>query len=85
MLSRVRVNDPGETDLLPGEIIERVTYLNANDKVAKIKRATSKRFSLVLQKFHFQPILGCHRLLSKKRRVFLSMLPSRVKLTVLKV
>ncbi len=50
MFSRVRVNDPGETDLLPGEIIERVTYLNANDKVAKDKRATSEALFLGITK-----------------------------------
>jgi len=33
MFSRVRVIDPGDTDLLPGEIIEEATYLDANDGV----------------------------------------------------
>ncbi len=33
MFSRVRVIDPGDTDLLPGEIIEKPTYLDANDAV----------------------------------------------------
>ena len=35
MFSRVRVLDTGDTDLLPGEIIEKATYLDANDVVLK--------------------------------------------------
>ena len=35
MFSRVRVIDTGDTDLLPGEIIEKATYLDANDDVKK--------------------------------------------------
>ncbi len=35
MFSRVRVSDPGDTDLLPGEIVEKATYLDANDGVKK--------------------------------------------------
>ncbi|MBI2484976.1 DNA-directed RNA polymerase subunit beta' [Candidatus Uhrbacteria bacterium] len=31
MFSRVRVGDPKGTDLLPGEIVERATYLDANE------------------------------------------------------
>jgi DNA-directed RNA polymerase subunit beta' len=33
MFSRVRINDPGETDLLPGDIIEKRTVLEANEEV----------------------------------------------------
>lgn len=32
MLSRVRVIDPGDTDLLPGEVVERATLLDEQDK-----------------------------------------------------
>jgi DNA-directed RNA polymerase subunit beta' len=35
MFSRVRVMDPGDTDLLPGEVVERATWLDANETVAK--------------------------------------------------
>ncbi|OGL61842.1 DNA-directed RNA polymerase subunit beta' [Candidatus Uhrbacteria bacterium RIFCSPLOWO2_02_FULL_48_18] len=35
MFSRVRVIDTGDTDLLPGEIIEKATYLDALDTVPK--------------------------------------------------
>ena len=35
MLSRVRVMDPGDTDLLPGTVIERGTFLDANEDVVK--------------------------------------------------
>ncbi|MBI5369954.1 DNA-directed RNA polymerase subunit beta' [Candidatus Uhrbacteria bacterium] len=35
MFSRVRVMDPGDTDLLPGEVIEKATFEDANDTVGK--------------------------------------------------
>jgi DNA-directed RNA polymerase subunit beta' len=35
LFSRVRVIDPGDTELLPGEIIEKSTFLDANDNVKK--------------------------------------------------
>jgi DNA-directed RNA polymerase subunit beta' len=35
LFSRVRVIDPGDTELLPGEIVERATFLDANDTVQK--------------------------------------------------
>jgi len=35
MLSRVRVADPGDTDLLPGETVERASFLDANDTIPK--------------------------------------------------
>lgn len=35
MFSRVKVADPGDTDLLPGETIEKATFLDANDTVDK--------------------------------------------------
>ena len=38
MFSRVRVMDPGDTDLLPAEIIERATFDQANDGVEKGKK-----------------------------------------------
>ncbi|MFH1559808.1 MAG: DNA-directed RNA polymerase subunit beta' [Chloroflexota bacterium] len=33
MLKKVRVDSPGDTDMLPGELVERVTYEDANAKV----------------------------------------------------
>ncbi len=33
MLRRVRVDRPGDTDMLPGELVDRVTYEDANAKV----------------------------------------------------
>ncbi len=35
LFSRVRVIDPGDTDLLPGETIERATFDDANDTVGR--------------------------------------------------
>ncbi|MCR4314407.1 MAG: DNA-directed RNA polymerase subunit beta' [Candidatus Uhrbacteria bacterium] len=51
MFSRVRVVDPGDTDLLPGEIIEKATFEDANDKVEKgEKPATSRSLFLGITK-----------------------------------
>ncbi|MBM5789596.1 DNA-directed RNA polymerase subunit beta' [Candidatus Parcubacteria bacterium] len=50
MFSRVRVADPGETDLLPGEIIEKATFLDANDEVSKGKDAKAEPLFLGITK-----------------------------------
>ncbi|HAU65865.1 TPA: DNA-directed RNA polymerase subunit beta', partial [Candidatus Uhrbacteria bacterium] len=50
MFSRVRVLDPGDTDLLPGEIIEKATFLDANDDIGKGKEATSEELFLGITK-----------------------------------
>jgi DNA-directed RNA polymerase subunit beta' len=47
MFSRVRVIDPGDTELLPAEIVEKTTYLNENDRV----RAEGKREATMEQVF----------------------------------
>ena len=39
MFSRVRVADPGDTDLLPNNIIEKASFLDANDGVGKGEKA----------------------------------------------
>ncbi|NQV90408.1 DNA-directed RNA polymerase subunit beta' [Candidatus Uhrbacteria bacterium] len=41
MFSRVRVVDPGDTDLLPGEIIEKATFEDANDPIKKNETAAT--------------------------------------------
>lgn len=51
MFSRVKVDDPGDTDLLPGETIERATFDDANDFVPKKgKAATCKPLFLGITK-----------------------------------
>ncbi|MFH1142372.1 MAG: DNA-directed RNA polymerase subunit beta' [Candidatus Uhrbacteria bacterium] len=44
MFSRVLILDPGDTDLLPGEMIERSTYLEENDRIREknAKEATAE-------------------------------------------
>ncbi len=44
MFSRVLIEDPGDTEMLPGEIVERWYYEEENEKMAKSggKKATSK-------------------------------------------
>jgi DNA-directed RNA polymerase subunit beta' len=51
MFSRVKVVDPGDTDLLPGETIERATFDDANDTIEKgQKKATSEPLFLGITK-----------------------------------
>jgi len=51
MFSRVKVQDPGDTDLLPGETIEKATFEDANDTVVKgQKKATSHPLFLGITK-----------------------------------
>ena len=41
LFSRVRVIDPGDTDLLPGETVERATFEDANDALGKGEEAAT--------------------------------------------
>ncbi|MFH1405551.1 MAG: DNA-directed RNA polymerase subunit beta' [Patescibacteria group bacterium] len=50
MFSRVRVLDAGTTDLLPGEIIEKATYLDANVLAGKGKGSVSEALFLGITK-----------------------------------
>ncbi|MBI5794542.1 DNA-directed RNA polymerase subunit beta' [Candidatus Uhrbacteria bacterium] len=51
MFSRVRVQDPGDTDLLPGEIIEKASFEDANDRLKKgDKKAHAKQLFLGITK-----------------------------------
>ncbi len=51
MFSRVRVMDPGDTDLLPGEIIEKATFQDANDDLGKgVKPAIAEPLFLGITK-----------------------------------
>ncbi len=42
MLQKVRVEEPGDTDLLPGDLIDRTLFLQANTAVAEKVRVTEK-------------------------------------------
>jgi DNA-directed RNA polymerase subunit beta' len=48
MLSRIRVADPGDTDLLPGDIVERAQFMEANAEAAKAKGQPATGESLIL-------------------------------------
>ncbi len=52
MFSRVYVEDPGDTDLLPGEVVERAQLATANEQVKKEgkKQATSRELFLGVSK-----------------------------------
>jgi DNA-directed RNA polymerase subunit beta' len=42
MLQKVRVEEPGDTELLPGDLIDRSAFVEANDAVAEKVRVTDK-------------------------------------------
>ena len=48
MLSRVRILDPGDTDLLPGDIVEEVQFLEANEEAKKQKKSVAVAERLLL-------------------------------------
>ena len=48
LFSRVYVHDAGETDLLPGEIIERAQLIEENDKIKKSKGKPAEAEELLL-------------------------------------
>ncbi len=52
MLSRMRVLDPGDTDLLPGDTVEEVQFLEANEQAKKDGKsvATAERLLLGISK-----------------------------------
>jgi DNA-directed RNA polymerase subunit beta' len=42
MLQKVRVEEPGDTDLLPGDLIDRSTFIEANESVGEKVRVISR-------------------------------------------
>lgn len=54
MLRKVRVMDPGDTDILPGTLLDIADFKdqNYNTLVAGGTPATSRQSCLVLQKLH---------------------------------
>lgn len=48
MFSRVRVGDPGDTELLPGEVIEKATLLDEQDRIGAIDGKLSEFEPLLL-------------------------------------
>ncbi|MDI6778246.1 MAG: DNA-directed RNA polymerase subunit beta' [Patescibacteria group bacterium] len=52
MLSRVRILDPGDTDLLPGDTVEEAQFLEANEGAKKVGKsvATAERLLLGISK-----------------------------------
>jgi DNA-directed RNA polymerase subunit beta' len=48
MFSRVRVIDPGETELSPGQVVERSKFVEANEVADKNKKQIAKGRSLLL-------------------------------------
>jgi len=50
MFSRVRVSDPGDTDLLPGEVVEKATFMEANEDENAVKKAEAEELILGITK-----------------------------------
>jgi len=50
MFSRVYVEDPGKTDLLPGEVVEKAQLRGANESVKKDAQATAREMFLGVSK-----------------------------------
>ncbi|NBS41106.1 DNA-directed RNA polymerase subunit beta' [bacterium] len=50
MFSRVRVIDPGDTDLLPGETVEKATWMEANEDPEAVTKATAEELFLGITK-----------------------------------
>ncbi|PJA47099.1 DNA-directed RNA polymerase subunit beta', partial [Candidatus Uhrbacteria bacterium CG_4_9_14_3_um_filter_36_7] len=48
MFSRVRIVDPGDTEFLPGEVIEKSTFLKTNDAIKERKGTEAKADNLFL-------------------------------------
>jgi DNA-directed RNA polymerase subunit beta' len=42
MLRKVRIESPGDTDLLPGSVVDKHDFRSANDRIAKCVRITDK-------------------------------------------
>jgi DNA-directed RNA polymerase subunit beta' len=50
MFSRVRVIDPGDSDLLPGEVVEKATFMEANEDEEVVTKATAEELFLGITK-----------------------------------
>jgi DNA-directed RNA polymerase subunit beta' len=48
MLSRIRVVDPGDTDLLPGDVVEKAQFVEANSEVSRNKGQLATGENLIL-------------------------------------
>jgi DNA-directed RNA polymerase subunit beta' len=48
MLKKVRVETPGDTELLPGQLVDRVVYERENDRVTKAKGEAATHEPLIL-------------------------------------
>ena len=69
MLRKVRVMDPGDTDLLPGTLMDISDFTDANKDIVisgGVLQHLVQSF-LVLRKPHLKQIHSCQRLPSKKQ------------------
>ena len=72
MLKRVEVKDPGDSELLTGEVIDLLDINSINDKLRSDKRNLQylREFYLELLKLHYKLILLFQLHLSKKPQEF---------------
>ena len=48
MLSRIRIKDPGDTNLLAGAVMEKDVFLTANEKIRKVKKRPATAVQLAM-------------------------------------
>ena len=84
MLRKVRVMDPGDTDLLPGTLMDISDFTDANKDIVISGGvpATSRPVLLGITKASLETIHSCQRLPSKKQHVSLQMQLSVVRKTI---
>ncbi len=72
MLKKVKVEDAGDTALLPGVYVDKFEFADANEKAEAegLEQATPAMFCLVLPKLPWLLTLSFPRLLSRKPHVF---------------
>jgi len=68
MLKKVKVEDPGDTELLPGELIDVFEFEDLNNEMIKQGKTPAKgrRVLLVLQKPPLQQIPSCQQRPSRR-------------------
>ncbi len=57
MLSRVRIKDPGDTELLVGDVVEKAKLLEVNERIEKENRQNKKRGGKIKKPAVAEPLL----------------------------
>lgn len=81
MLKKVRVEDSGDTEYLPGTLVDALDYEDLNEELAAQEKQpqTASRYCLVSLKPRWQRTPSCLQLPSRKPQRFLRRLPSKAR------